>query len=220
MKKVTLLAAASLLFSGSSFATVIYTSLGPGLTWGGDYTAEHPTLPFSDGVLFRATNSGNLADVLVPAGDDPNGVLTFGLYTDTAGQPDTLLESWTNVSVPTDPSTATIQTLTSVAHPFLTSGDLYFFTATSGPIPITDPPSFGLFWGESPVVSTGGIWGSTNGSPWTHGTVDAAPPAVQLDAVTSAPEPATWALLACSLLGIAACLRKINSPRASARYGR
>jgi hypothetical protein len=206
-KSLTLSVAALLCFTGSSFAGVIYSNLGPGNSFGGDYTSVHPTLPFSDAVRFVAGTSGALADVLVPVGD-VNGLLTFDLYQDSGGQPGTLLESWTNVTVPTDPLIPTLLSLTSAAQPFLSSGTQYWFVATSAPIVVS--PSFGLFWSASTQVSSGGFWSSTNGGPFT-GSVDLVPPAIRLDSNSAAPEPATWAMLGCGLLGLVVRRRRVTS---------
>jgi len=133
MKKLAVLVLTALSCATISFGGVIYSALGPGNTFGGAYTSVDGTSSFSEGVVFTAASSGNLTDVLVPVADDPTGVLTFNLYTDGGGQPGALLESWANMPVPVN-ITGPV-TINSVAHPFLSAGSVYWFTATSGPVP-------------------------------------------------------------------------------------
>jgi hypothetical protein len=183
-----------LCLAATASAGIIFSNLGPaGNPYGGAYTAAG-TPPFSEGTVFRAAASGSLTDVLVPIANEPSGVLTFDLYADASGQPGTLLEDWANVSVPT--SITGLLTINSVAHPFLTAGNLYWFTTTTN----ATTSGFGLQWAANNQGVSGGLWGSSPGFPWARSfSVDFPMPALQLDSV---PEPSTWLLFTCALSAV------------------
>ena len=202
MKKWMLL----LSLCSASFAGVLYTDLGPGHTFGGAYTAAGGTGVIQFGTTFTATSSGFLSQVLVPIGDDPLQTLTFDLYADNgAGQPGALLEAWSNMTVP---QFTALFTVASVVHPLILAGDAYWFTATSPNIP-ANGTNFGLQWGDSPVLSSGGIWAPDGSGGWAN-IFNTAPnispqAGIELDSV---PEPASWALFGVGLATVLARRRR------------
>jgi hypothetical protein len=205
MKKLALVACFCLT-AGLLSATTIFTNLGPGQSYNnsGYTTSSGSSTPvtFTDGTVFTATASGSLQDILVPIANTI-GPLTFGLYSDSSGHPGALLEQWSSVAVPSSLANIPLLTLTSVVHPGLLSGGIYWFVdsgLTGGPFPA------GMGWDQNNQGVLGGIWvGSLPVLTQIFSTFLA--PAIQLDAV-STPEPTTWLLLGSGLFGLAAWRRR------------
>jgi hypothetical protein len=116
-------------------------NFGHGNTVSGTSSVFFNTVGFA-GTNFTTTGAGPLSTVLTNI--DTTAPLTIGLFTNSAGQPGALLESWT---VPVT-SGAQLITLTSVVNPVLSSGTPYWLV-------ITVPPNL-TFFGRR---ITRGEWG-------------------------------------------------------------
>jgi hypothetical protein len=202
VKKIIYVSFSLLLLSANGFSGTIYNNLGPGNTFAGGYSATN-TVPFSVGTEFITSSAGNLGDIIVPIANQPNGVVDFGLYTNGASQPGTLIESWNGVTVPNDLGNLTLVTLNSVLHPSLSASTIYWFTISSGP----ENPG-GIGWATSPTLTVGGFWDWSAPGPWNHALGDSAPVGIRLDA---APEPATYLLIAGSLLVLSVRRRRADT---------
>lgn len=184
-------------------ANVLFTNLGPGDSYNTNlfdgYVTANSANPFSVATDFTATATGSLGTLLLPISDD-NGYVSLGLYTDSSGQPGTLLEGWTDISVPTTRTDIPLLSVTSLLNPVLSIGITYWLVVTSpatiSPIP---PSSPALGWDASNQVSTGGIWVGNFAfpTPLSQAFPDSPAPAIELEAT---PEPATWIMLACGLI--------------------
>jgi hypothetical protein len=130
---------------------------------------------------FTTTGAGDLASISVAIGVDNSDLSnTMGLYTDSAGQPGTLLESWSGA--PPSGSPPPVTTLTSALHPLLSSGTQYWFV-------ITQNTDFAVLWYVYNQAAIGEIWvGNSLGAPGR--TFPMTPPAIQLDS-SDVPEPAS-----------------------------
>jgi hypothetical protein len=178
-------------------ASSLYTNIGSGpFPWGAAFTTESPSSSFSDGTEFFASASGNLGQILLPVADIL-GSVTFGLYTNASGQPGTLLEQWTNVTVPTSYQNIPLLTLTSELNPFLSEGDDYWFVATSA------ATSRGLQWLPNNEGIPGGIWDGTSITSLTQILSGLSAPAIEVESTTLTPELDTWILLAAGLVLLA-----------------
>lgn len=155
------------------------------------------------GSTFTTTAGGNLATIstfLISSFATPS---TGGLYTDVAGEPGTLLESWT---IPT-PTTAVLTTLSSVLHPLLSSGTQYWFVWTSFPTPFV--------LAQNDTGATEGIWGG--GSLTGLSDLGGLSPGIELtsDSSVAAPEPATGLLFLSGALIMFPALRRCVRHRQS-----
>lgn len=189
MKKLPVL---SLLFAWSSSAGPLYANLARTfILERRNDVCKSPT-HCSVGTVFTASASGVLGDVLVPVANDLNHILSFGLYSDASGRPGALLESWSNISVPA--RAGSLATLDSVAHPLLTSGDVYWFTATSGS---ESHGHDGMQWNVSDELTSVGVLQCDFGT-WAEDFVRNPPAAIELAATeldtAGAPERAALAL--------------------------
>jgi hypothetical protein len=143
------------LCSSAASAHIIYSNIGPGFPAdSGGNDAEGNTY-FS--TTFIATNGGNL-NTLTMELDGTTSPVTVGLYTNSAGQPGTLLESWTAV-IPIGggaiPPVVPATTLTSLVRPYLSAGTQYW-------IVLTQSSPFQIRWYLNDTGVTGGFWtGST-----------------------------------------------------------
>ncbi len=102
-------------------AATIYSNFGPGNTFivNRDYQTNFDFMATS----FVSTGGGILENIITPifSLDSP---VAFGLYTDSGGEPNALLEDW-SVTVPGFP--AELVTLTSAQNPLLFAGTPYWF---------------------------------------------------------------------------------------------
>jgi hypothetical protein len=178
-------------------ASSLFTNFGSGpFPWGAAFTTESASSSFSDGTEFTASASGNLGQVLLPVADIL-GSLTFGLYTNAGGKPGTLLEQWTNVTVPTSYQNIPLLTLTSELNPYLSEGDDYWFVATSA------ATIRGLQWLPNNEGILGGIWDGTSIDSLTQILSGISAPALEVESTTLTPELDTWILLAAGLVLLA-----------------
>ena len=186
---------ASLLAAGP----VIYSNLGPSLSYLNNGVGAGSTSPFGLATTFTATGSGQLLQVLVPV-EDTHGTVGMGLYADNGGKPGALIEAWNNIVVNnTFASPAPLVTTASVLQPTLTAGSTYWFFVLSA---AGNPNTDGLEWGNSSQISSGGDWfGGPSNVVLQFPT--SPPPAIELDAVggaIAAPEPGTLALFTTALI--------------------
>ena len=182
-----------LLFVGHASASVLFTSY-VGIDVGGSTTTSD-----YEGIQFTATGSGSLFQVTVsPFALDATGpvIWPLTLYTDSAGEPGTALETW-NISVPgfgTGPIT-----VASVIQPTITGGDVYWLVVQN-----TTQASIADMGWENYNGDTGGLWTAEFGTLNTmiQDFPTEALAGAELDTV---PEPASSALLGAGclvLLGI------------------
>ncbi|MGH9353640.1 MAG: PEP-CTERM sorting domain-containing protein [Terriglobia bacterium] len=181
-------------------ASAIYSNLGPGQSYlSAGFFSSSGSNPLYQGTEFIATSSANLSTVLVPV-ESTDGLLTFGLYSDSSGTPGTLLESWSSVTVPTNFSTFSLTTLTSVVNPLLSSGDTYWFLSST--VPSDGPRSLG--WESNNQSIAGGLWAGSSPTGLSQVNPASPAPAIELDSATSTsttPEPASWLMVAAGLIG-------------------
>jgi hypothetical protein len=111
-------------------AGTIFSNVGPGFPGDSNGFVVGNTGSPDGGFLgtnFVATGSGNL-DTLSLDVQAATGPISVGLYANSAGQPGTLLESW-SVAIPIGigfPPIPSLTTLASVGHPLLSSGTEYW----------------------------------------------------------------------------------------------
>jgi hypothetical protein len=189
-------------------AGIIYSNLGPGNTFNVNET-YNTNFDFM-ATTFSSSGGGTLENILTPV-FSVNSPVTFGLYTNSGGQPGTLLESW-NATVPGSP--AQFVTLTSQLNPSLSAQTQYWFV-----ISLSQAQKEELDWYQNNQGVDGGIF-LGNQLTGLDGFVPGSPaPAIQL---VSVPEPASGILLGTSLL-LLGLFRKIKSKEPDglrARWGR
>ena len=100
---------------------------------------------------FVATGGRHLGTIITPI-FSLNPPVNFGLYTNSAGQPGTLLKD-RSVTVPGFP--AQFLTLTSVLNPSLSAGTEYWFVVS-----LTRGQKNDLAWCENDQGVDGGVWAS------------------------------------------------------------
>jgi len=197
---VLLMALLALLFvnARSSRADTIYNNLGPGNTW--IVNREYDVNSDFMATLFVTSSGGNLATVITPL-FSLNNPVTVDLYTNSAGQPGTLVEAW-SVSAPGFPGQLT--TLTSVLNPLLSANTRYWLV-----IPVTDIQKLNLAWYQNNQGLDGGIWIGNNLDALIQAEPASPMPAIQLNSTSSSPvpEPCTMLLFCSGLVGLAAYRR-------------
>ena len=168
-------------------AGIIYSNIGagfPGDSPGSSYNFAGPN--GFEGTTFITTGGGILATISLSVGGNTSPV-TGGLYANSAGEPGTLLESWT-FSQPLNPTVAPpVTTLTSLLHPSLSAGTQYWF--------VLSMPSTGQSegWFENDQGATGGTWTGTSINGLSQAFASSPADAIRLD---STPEPTTGLLFA------------------------
>lgn len=175
-------------------AGTAYNNFGPGNTVGVNAWIFTNASGFI-ATTFTTTGAGPLSSVLLDAGCSSTPI-TLGLYTNSAGQPGTLLESWT---VPV--TTVQLITLTSVLNPVLSSGTQYWFV-------ITIPSNSTIEWAWNNQGVNGGVWLGSGINALNEGSSPNPTPVIQLNtqnAPNGTPLPPTLILTLCglALLGLA-----------------
>lgn len=186
-----LIVLAALVVPVHAFAeVVIFSDFGPGFP-GDAPIGFGPIQPF-DGVSFVASNTGALTQIQVALrAEDAPFNQDAALYSDSGGEPGTLLES---LSLPV--SGTEIATVNSLVNPVLTAGDTYWFV-------LLNPTPGSLNWLGNDEGVMGGVW---DGSTLTTITGDPTKPAAAIELTgnaTGVPEPSaagTFALGALALL--------------------
>jgi hypothetical protein len=173
-------------------AGIIYNNVGGGFPGDspGSYNFGGPN--GFEGTTFISTGGGNLSTISLDLGGSVSPI-TGGLYTNSAGEPGTLLESWTFAQPISPISPPPLTTLTSAVHPLLSSGTQYWFVVS---LPNTGQGE-GLF--ENDTAVAGGVWTGFAINTLTQSF--ASGPAVAIQ-VTSTPEPTTMLLV---LSGLCLC---------------
>jgi len=177
-------------------AVVIYSNLDPDVTFVANisYFSNYDAVQFL-GTSFVASGPGELSQILAPV-SGPEFPVGFGLYSDTAGEPGNLLESWLVQLPEYTEFPSSVYTFVSVNHPSLSAGDSYWFVA--------DPS--GIAWSANNLGILGGasVGGSFNALS-NGGEVLNPTPAIELD---SLPEPSSILVI-----GGAACGLRLRSRR-------
>ncbi len=171
-------------------AATIYSNVGGGFP--GDSVTNYNTTATFFGTTFTTTGGGNLNTLSLDVSGTTSPV-TVGVYANSAGEPGTLLESW-SATIPTTGIPPTLTTLTSIVHPSLLSATQYWVVLTQA------SPSQ-INWFGNDTSTAGGVWsGSPIGSLSQFFSDRAAPGIVLTSTVPSTvPEPTTWVLLAAPL---------------------
>jgi hypothetical protein len=185
--------ACALLLAGQHCAgTILYSNFSStypfpspgGNTYAGNYF----------GTAFTTTAGGLLGTVTLGLSDNEEVPVTgqvAGLYTDSGGEPGTLLESWT-VSVPLDPGG--LVTLTSTTNPAILSGTTYFLVFTN--------EAYSVEWYENDTSVLGGIWIGSTLTGLSEDLTSSPALGIELTSVSSVPEPATGTLVAAGVLAL------------------
>lgn len=156
--------------------TILYNNLGSGNTSSGSSYTDGigPGVVFV-GTRVTATAGGALSTVLTFFNTSFATTVTMGLYTDSGGQPGTLLESWSTPTVSQD--APGLITLTSVVHPVLAAGTAYWF--------VINPPNasrVGGWFQNNQGVNGGMSYGSSANSLSNTLNPSGPTPAIQLNA--------------------------------------
>ena len=132
-----------------------------------------------------------------------NNPVDLGLYTDSGGQPGSLLEDW-NVDAPGFPGILTA--IPSVQNPFLSADTQYWIV-----ISVTTAQKDRLAWYQNNQGITGGLWIGSSLNGLIEAEAGMAIPAIQLNSTTpsAVPEPPSGTLLpALALLWITGATRR------------
>jgi len=188
-----------------AWCTTIFTTFGPGDSYsGGGYTigsvpAAIPAPQQQEiAVSFVAGFSGTLDSIRMGVGHFPGGpdsyILT--LASDSLGQPGLPLETLTGLVFP--PIPGAILTVNSATHSTLSAGSTYWVVMAA----TNSTASFGL-WGTNDQGIVGASRrNSANSFTWTANILSPSP-AVEVNAITPVPEPATAGLMFAGLAALA-----------------
>jgi hypothetical protein len=180
-------------------AGVIYSNMGAGFP--GDSPAFFASTTLFFGTTFTTSGGGSLLNVSTDLSASQTSPIVAALYTNSSGQPGTLLESW-SIMVPIivkPPPIPPLTTFASVLNPLLSSGTQYWFVMTTA-------TNNTIYWAENDTAVNGGVWGGT--SLTTLGQVSSGlpTPGIQLNAT---PEPVSGWLLASGTL-VLMVLRRLS----------
>jgi hypothetical protein len=220
MKSPLRLLVASVLLLGlapPAQAVTIYTTFGPGDSYGGSNyligTSQQQVIAGMFVPGFDATLDSIRVATHFFQGDNN---FTVYLASDSGGVPGAALESFTNVAFVSTPGS--IVTLNSILHPMLNTGATYWVVVTAADLTKTDG---GWFFNDQGIDSgmahhntdSGGVWfASPPGSGQTTPAFD-----VSGTAAAAVPEPVTLLMLG---LGAGLVLRRQGSGRGSAQERR
>jgi hypothetical protein len=219
--RVAVGAAALLVLGGAANADVIFSNLGAGnsynSTLGGFAVINVGGTTQSLAQLFTSAANYNVTGI------DIGLVYQYGtnsdvvsLWTDVAGAPGTQLGSWTasgfpsSVTLTTPTDTMSGGQVISVTGVALSAGQSYFLVAGL--------PANGtnLTWFWQTTAPSANSYADTSGSGWKSGSGPDGAYAVFGNAVTSVPEPSTWAMMLLGFAGVGyAGRRKAKKNRAA-----
>lgn len=178
-------------------ASILYTDIGPG--YAGDSTIGYGSPGSFFGTTFTTTAGGSLSEVIVGVGSDTTTMAPAALYTNSGGEPGTLLESW-NVTLPF--STGNTVTLISLLQPVLSANTQYWFVFGPG----AEADGVQLTGNDTGIL--GGPWA---GDTLTGLSAESGPgyltPGIEVIGAASVPEPGTGALIALTSVALAALRR-------------
>ena len=165
-------------------AATVYTNVGGGFP--GDSGTDYSTSATFFGTTFTTSGGGNLNTLSLDLKGTTSPV-TVGLYANSAGQPGTLLESWSaTIPIGTGGSPPALTTLTSILNPSLSAATQYWLVLTQG-----SPSQITWFGNDTSVL--GGIWDGSSIGSLSQVFGDTAAPGITL--TSTVPEPTTWVLL-------------------------
>ena len=191
MLKRSLIVLAICWTSGLLSAGIIFSNIGAGFP--GDTPAFHASGSGGNlfvGTTFTTSGTGNLLSISTELAANPTSTLSVGLYTNSSGEPGTLLESWSIIVPIYTGSLPPLTTFASVLNPSLSSGTQYWFVVTTTNNTIN--------WAQNDKAVNGGLWSSlTSLSTLSQVVLNSPTPGIQLD---STPEPVSGLLLATGTL--------------------
>ena len=180
-------------------AGTIYTNVGAGFP--ADSPNAYNTGNAFFGTTFTSTGGGNLATIGI-ALKGVTSPVTAGLYANSAGEPGSLLESW-SFAVPGGsgfPAPA-LTTLTSVLNPLLSSGTQYWFVIAQTS---AQAAGFQITWFANDLVVNGGVWAGPSANALAQVFAGSPTPGIVVTSAASVPEPATGMLLLVGALVVTA----------------
>ncbi len=189
-------------------ADTIYSNLSPssptynGTDAVGSYLVSGATatvgLAVTSAMAFTPSGTYDLSQIDLALGWHSSGTnsVVITLNSDSGNAPGTVLETWSQSSLPTFLSTSDVlQTLLPISTITLTSGDQYWIEVSPG------ASDTWAAWNGNNTGAKGTAW--QNGTTFSNDTLGAFD--VQGTApVTAVPEPSTWLLLAAGLLALLA----------------
>ena len=195
MRHIVLCAVLMSGFTAVGTASVIFDNLGPSFVLNPVTNFYGPPQGFLFALPFVAASTDTLSSIVSPfaGGTSPASIFNFGLYSDTAGQPGALLESWNT----TLPAVASLVTLSSSLHPSLSLGSTYWFVLST--------PQDSAVWYMNGTGVVGGLWEGATLTSLNHDFTGNLTPGLQVNGTT--PEPAT-SMLMLGGCGIAMLLRR------------
>jgi hypothetical protein len=190
-------------------ASVLFSDLGGGVYdissgWSIEGSGATGT-SYTTASLFTVVGSGSLAvteiDLAVTLASGP-GTFYASIWTDNSGTPGTEVDSWSPLSTSTvfGSSNSSLVSITNITGLDLTGGTKYFMVL--GPLSTSDD-SYNV-WNEDSAGVDGLVLSSSNGGgSWT--SLGTSNPLGAFDILSdpSAPEPATWFMLAAGIAAIA-----------------
>ena len=193
--KAVLLGAAAVT---SCLAGTIYSDLGPGGAYivNRDYETNFDFMA----TPFVTTGGGSLAEIVIPL-FSLNNPVSLSLYSDSGGQPGSVLENW-SVTVPGFPGLLT--TIPSALNPFLSPGTEYWIV-----ISLTTAQKDHLAWYQNSQGLAGGIWAGNVANGLLNFVPASPAPALELDSLqaSATPEPHNRILIGVGLLALACAIQ-------------
>jgi len=197
---------AAVLLPAAAAATTIFSDFGPGQSFnsGSSLSVNGPSggsgFEIDQAASFQPSSTFTLTSIdLAISFTKGTDSFKVEIAQNASGHPGAALEAFTLSGVP---SSATVETLTSILHPTLSSGAFYWIAVFPG-----DSTTLGdLFANDTGVTGTafsndgGSTWGSTIGSTPAFDVIG--------NPVTAVPEPSPALLLIAGLAALAAYGRK------------
>jgi len=175
-------------------AATIYSNVGAGFP--GDSSALYTTAGTFFGTTFTTTGGGNLNTLSLDI-EGTTSPVTVGLYANSAGEPGTLLESWSaTIPIGTGFPAPALTTLTSILNPSLSVATQYW-------VVLTQASANQIDWFGNDTSVAGGVWaGSAIGSLGQSFATGLTPGITLTSTAPAVPEPTTWVLLSAPLIAM------------------